>query len=166
MKNDMRITYPLWQMGFISIMMALVFLIGISAKFEVYDDGGFMFTANLPFWHGVIVSVLLLSVFIVLALFIRKVVQHNKKFPTHKISLFTIKPQEYMDDDELFQEVTRRATQKVYSFFSIALPAIAVFFMILPVPRVWIILGILSLSIAQYLIYFLTIRKYTKEDNE
>ena len=36
MKNDMRITYPLWQMGFIAIIMALVFLIGISAKFEVY----------------------------------------------------------------------------------------------------------------------------------
>ena len=29
-----------------------------------------------------------------------------------------------MDDDELFQEVTRRATQKVYSFFSVALPTI------------------------------------------
>ena len=162
----MRITYPLWQMGFIAIIMALVFLIGISAKFEVYDDGGFMFTAELPFWNGIIVSALLLSVFIVMAIFIRKVIQHNKIFPMHKISLFTIKPQEYMDDDELFQEVTRRATQKVYSFFSVALPTIAVIFMIIPIPRVWMILGILSLSIAQYLIYYTTIRKYTKEDNE
>lgn len=166
MKNDMRITYPLWEMGFIAILMGLVFLIGRSASFEVFDEGGFMFTVNLPFMNGIIVYVLLLLFVILAVCFIVKVGKHNKRFPKRKISLFSFKPQEYMNDDELFQEVTRRATQKVYSFFSVALPVIAVFFMMLPIPRIWMILGILSLSMFQYLIYYTTIRKYVAEEDE
>lgn len=166
MKNDMRITYPLWQMGFIAIMMSLVFLIGISSKFEVYDDGGFMFTAELGFVKGIIVAVLLALVFMMLLLFSRQISKHNKNFPEQQISWFSFKPQEYMNDDELFQEITRRATQKVYSFFSVALPVIAVFFMMLPIPRVWMILGILSLSLFQYWIYYRTIKKYVAEEDE
>lgn len=163
MKNDMRVRYPVWQMGFIAIIMALVFLIGESAEFELYDDGGFTFTTQLEFWSGIIVATLLLTVFMMLILFIRSVSKHNKNFPRRKISLFSFRPQEFMDDDELFREVTRRATQKVYSFFSVALPIIAALFIILPVPRVWMVLGILALSLVQYLIYYSTIRKYVTE---
>ena len=165
MKNDMRITYPLWQMAFITILMGYVFLIGRSAKFEVFDEGGFMFTVNLELIGMILVNVIFLLVLILLISFIVKVGKHNKRFPKKKISLFSFKPQEYMDDDELFQEVTRRATQKVYSFFSVALPVIAVFFMMLPIPRIWMIMSILLLSLCQYWIYYRTIRKYVTEED-
>jgi len=160
MKNDMRITYPLWQMGSIVILMGLVFLIGNSAKFEVYNEGGFMLSVDLDLVTGLIVYVLLLLYLITLITFIVKIGKHNKRFPLKKISLLSLKPQEYMDDDELFQEVTKRATQKVYSFFSVAIPTIAIFFIMLPIDRVWMILGVLSMSLFQYLIYYVTLRKY------
>ena len=165
MKNDMRITYPLWQMAFITILMAYVILIGRSANFEVYDEGGFMFTVNLGLVNMILVNAIFLLMVILLISFIVKVGKHNKRFPKRKISLFSFKPQEYMDDDELFQEVTRRATQKVYSFFSVALPVIAVFFMMLPIPRIWMIMSILLLSLGQYWIYYRTIRKYVMEED-
>lgn len=164
MKNDMRVTYPLWQMGFIAIMMGLVFLIGSAMHFETYEDGGFMFTIQLEFMNGIIVYVLLLLCTALLIWFTVKVVRHNKKFPGRKITFFSFKPQEYMDDDELFQEVTRRATQKVYTFFAMALPLISVLFIMLPINKTWIILSILLLSMMQYFIYYRTIRKYVTGD--
>ena len=48
--------------------------------------------------------------------------KHNKRNPSRQMKFMTLKPQEYMEDDELFEEVTRRATQKVYSYFTVALP--------------------------------------------
>ena len=41
------------------------------------------------------------------------------------MKFMTLKAQEYIEDDELFEEVTRRATQKVYSYFTVALPFLA-----------------------------------------
>ncbi len=160
----MRVTYPLWQMGSIAILMVLVFIVGSSANFEVYDEGGFMLTFSLGFVKGMTVYVFLMLYLVTLIAFIAKVGKHNKRFPLQKISLLSLKPQEYMDDDELYQEVTRRATQKVYSFFSFALPVVAVFFIMLPISKVWMIISILLLSLFQYLIYYTTIRKYVAED--
>lgn len=166
MKNDMRITYPLWQMGFIGILMGLVLIIGFSSTFEVFDDGGFEFEFSLgndmPFiFLGCLAVFLLYS-----AIFHWKVSQHNKRMPKYKINTMSWKPQEYMEDDELFQEITKRATKKVYTYFVWALPLLAGFYAVLPLGRIWMISGLFLVAMGQYWIYYRTIKKYVAEEDE
>ncbi|MFJ7934937.1 hypothetical protein [Sporosarcina sp. NPDC096371] len=164
MKNDMRITYPLWQMGAISILMVLVLMTSYSSNFETFNDGGFEFAINFQGKLGVLWGITLL-VFIVYAwLFYWNVVKHNKQMPKHKINAFSWKPQEYMEDDELFQEFTKRATKKVYSYFVWAIPFLASLYLVFQVGTTGMILGLLLLSMGQYVIYYTEIRKYMGED--
>lgn len=166
MKNDMRITYPLWQMGFIGILMLLMLSIDLSTTFTTFDDEGFEFEFylgnELPF-----VFVGLLGVFLLyMAIFHLKVTRHNKRIPEHKINMMSWKPQEYMEDDELFQEITKRATKKVYTYFVWALPLLAGFYAVLPLGRIWMISGLFLVAMGQYWIYYKTIKKYVAEEDE
>ena len=60
MKNDMRITYPLWQMGAISILMVLVLMTSYSSNFETFSDGGFEFAIIFQGELGVLWGITLL----------------------------------------------------------------------------------------------------------
>jgi hypothetical protein len=164
MKNDMRITYPLWQMGAIVILMVLVLVIGFSSVFTTFENGGFEFAVNFHEGLGVIWGgTLLLFVFYFL-LFYWNVVKHNRHFPSNKINIFSWKPQEYMEDDELFQEFTKRATKKVYSYFVWSIPFLAGLSIGFRVGTTGMVVGLLFLSLGQYLIYYKEIRKYVGAD--
>ncbi|MFD1206260.1 hypothetical protein ACFQ38_14270 [Sporosarcina contaminans] len=167
MKGDMRFTYPLWQMGFILLLIGITTIIGIASDYKLTNStDSFLFEFTMEgnsFWYFAIWLAILL---IYLALFRWKLHQHNKRNTDHKLKFSSLKPQEYMNDDELFEDVTRRATQKVYSYFTIALPIVAGFFLILPIGKFGMLNVLLLLAIGQYYIYYRTIRKYIAEDTD
>ena len=167
MKGDMRYAYPIWQMGFILLLIGLTTIIGFTSDY-VLSNGkdGFLFQISLEgisFWY--FAAWLALLVFYLL-IFSWKISKHNKRNPSRQMKLMTFKPQEYMEDDELFEEVTRRATQKVYSYFTVALPSSAALFLMLPIGKFGMLNILLLLAIGQYFIYYRTIRRYMKEDAE
>ncbi|WP_336825564.1 hypothetical protein [Sporosarcina sp. USHLN248] len=167
MKGDMRFTYPLWQMGFILLLIGITTIIGIASDYKLTNSAdSFLFEFTLEgnsFWYTAIWLAVLL---IYLVIFRWKLHQHNKRNTGHKLKFSSLKPQEYMNDDELFEDVTRRATQKVYSYFTIALPFVAGFFLILPIGKFGMLNVLLLLAIGQYFIYYRTIRKYMAEDTD
>lgn len=162
MKGDMRFTYPLWQMGMIAILIAFVWLTQFTTFFKVFEDGGFEFEISfgneIPFLF-IGIQVLLVAY---LLLFYWKIRQHNKRMPAHRITAFSWKPPEYMEDDELFQEVTKRATKNVYTYFVWALPILSVVYILLPIGKRMMIIGLLFLALGQFGIYYLTMRKMLK----
>ena len=157
----MRITYPLWQMGAIVIAMVLTLLVGLSSDFTVEDRG---FEVNVQGEWGVIWGIALFVFFLYLVLFIWRIVRHNGRMPQHKINFFSWKPQEYMEDDELFQEVTKRATKKVYTYFVWTIPFLAGLSIGFQAGTIGTVIGLLFLSMGQYFIYYKEIKKYTGAD--
>ncbi|MCG7346130.1 hypothetical protein MHZ92_18640 [Sporosarcina sp. ACRSL] len=167
MKGDMRYTYPLWQMGFILLLIALSTIIGFTSDYK-FSNGTDSFLLQLSldgfgFWS---LSAWLAVLVMYLLIFRWKMQQHNKRNPGRQMKFMTLKAQEYLEDDELFEEVTRRATQKVYSYFTVALPFLAAFYLIVPFGKFGMLNILLMLAIGQYFIYYRTIRRYMKEDAE
>lgn len=160
MKNDMRITYPLWQMAGIFIIMGFVLLVGYAATVNTFSDGGFGFEFSISGNSGILLNVMLVIVVLYLILFFYNIKKHNERMPKHKISMTTYKPQEYLEDDELFQDVTKQATKKVYTYFAWALPIMAGVYLMLPIGKMWMTVGILLLAAGQYWIYYRTIKKF------
>ncbi|HSO57467.1 MAG TPA: hypothetical protein VLQ66_04435 [Paenisporosarcina sp.] len=166
MKKDIRVQYPLYQMAFIVLFGFMAFsIIGVSKEFNHNSEG---FSYSLEF--NPIESILLLGALFISSIagliFIRKIYNHNKQHPDQKLSMWQIKPIEFLEQDEGMTHITRRAAQKVYTFFVWALPFFAVIFMVFELPRFWVIMGILFLALMQYLIYYVEIRKHLKEDDE
>lgn len=112
MKNDMRIAYPLWQMAGIFIIMGFVLLLGYASSAKTFPDGGFELEISLGRLSSIFMLALLGVIALYLTMFISQILKHNKRMPKHKISMTTYKPQEYLEDDELFQDVTKQATKK------------------------------------------------------
>lgn len=83
--------------------------------------------------------------------------------PEHKIKMGTFKPQEYLEDDEMFEEITKQATKKVYTYYTMILPILAAWYFILPISKTWMIMGILILAAGQYWIFYRTIQKFVSE---
>ena len=104
--------------------------------------------------------------FVMLAIFACQLTRHNKKNPTQKISLFSIRPLEYLEQDEGMTYITRKASQKVYTFITWSLPLLAAIAIVVPIPRLYIIWGILLIALGQYCIYYIEIRKHLKEESE
>ncbi|MEK5039202.1 hypothetical protein [Sporosarcina sp. FSL K6-3457] len=162
MKKDMRITYPLWQMGAIMILMAVVLMTGFSSN--PFEDGVIKFFTDGQGKLDVLKGILVLIFVVYFLVFFLRVAQHNKRMPKHKINLFSWKPQEYMEDDELFQEVTKRATKKVYTYFVWTIPFLAGLSMGFQSGTIGTVMGLLLLSMGQYFIYYKEIKKYTGAD--
>ena len=164
MKNDMRITYPLWMMCFILLIVASIYLIGTTAVIEGRGTDELTFTLSLES-NLLLFSILYILLIGSLITFFIKLVKHNRKYPHKKLPLFYLKPPEYIEDDELFQHVTGLATKKVYTFFISAIPILAVLYIVLPIGKMWMVIGLLFLGVIQYLIYYLEIRKYVAEED-
>lgn len=147
MKNDMRITYPLWQMGAILLMILFTLLYGLSSYIT-----------------NSILGIIFLLIVVYLVLLFWNISKHNKRMPNQKITIFSWKPQEYMEDDELFQEITKRATKKVYSYFVWSIPLLAGLSLGSSLGKIGVVVALLLLSFGQYLIYYREIRKYMGED--
>ncbi|MDI2586187.1 hypothetical protein OR571_03360 [Psychrobacillus sp. NEAU-3TGS] len=166
MKKDFRVQYPLWQIGFMLIFMALVFMITGAVTTYVNNKTSFSYTIQLEALEGGIVF-LLIPVFLIMAIILSsKLKKYNKEHPTKKLSVWRTKPLEYMEDDEAWQMITRVATQKVYTFFTWSLPLSAVFHLLIPTSKILIILNIVVLSLVQYLIFYIHVRKHVTEEGE
>ena len=163
MKNDLRVTYPLWMMCFILLIAASIYFIGTTAVIEGRGIDEFTFSINLES-NLIIFSILFILIWGSLITFFIKIFKHNRKYPHRKLPLFYLKPPEYIEDDELFQQATGLATKKVYTFFASAIPFLSVLYIVLPIGKMWMIIGLLLLGFMQYLIYYLEIRKYVTEE--
>ncbi|WP_040285101.1 hypothetical protein [Sporosarcina koreensis] len=160
MKDDLRLTYPLWQMAGIGIAICFVLLIGYAGSFNMFADGGLEVELSFNTLTGAAAIATLLVFVLYVVLFLRRVARHNREFPDHPISHVKFRPQEYMEDDELFEVFTQRATKKVYAYFNILLPALIAVFCLVPIPKTWIIVIICLASMGQYFIYYRTMRSY------
>jgi len=166
MKKDFRVQYPLWQMAFILIFGGIAFSItGASTEF-INTDKELSYSVNLEALETVVMMVTGLLAIILLIVFMVKFSKHNKQNPTKKISLWQIRPVEYLEQDEGLTDITRRAAQKVYTFFVWSLPTLAVVYLIFDLSKFWMIFGILFIALMQNLIYYIEIRKNLVEGDE
>ncbi|HSI65930.1 MAG TPA: hypothetical protein VK947_00845 [Planococcus sp. (in: firmicutes)] len=168
MRNDFRLQYPLWMMGFVIVFGILAYgVTAIPSGVEVRESETVTsFSVHLgaiETWT-IIGSLVLYS--LMLGVFLLKLMRHNKENPTQKISSFPIRPPEYLEQDEGMTYITRKAAQKVYTFMTWALPMLALAIMLIPVSRLVIIWSILAVALVQYLIYYLEIRKHLKEETQ
>ena len=159
MKSDMRITFPLWMMCFILLIAASIYFIGTTAVVDGQGSGEVTFSLSLES-NLILFSILTVLLLGSLITFFIKLFKHNRKYPDKKLSPLYLNPPEYLEDDELFQQATGLATKKVYTFFVSAIPILAVLYIVLPIGKMWMVIGLLLLGFMQYLIYYLVIRKY------
>lgn len=167
MKNDFRMQYPLWMMGFIGVLG--IFLFGVNSPMTTDIINTENEQSILVEYGAVQGFVILGSVFLYLSMlfiFYMKMRRHNKMNPTQKIPSFAIRPPEYLEQDEGMTHIMRMASQKVYTFMTWSLPALAVFGMFSPLPRIYTVLAILVVAFLQYVIYYKEIRTHLKEEDE
>ncbi|MDN7245943.1 hypothetical protein [Planococcus shenhongbingii] len=166
MKNDFRLQYPLWMMGFIVVLG--IFAYGISSPItEVIEtENETSISVSIGPAGGMFAAGSLVLYLIMLAIFVYKLRSHNKRNPTQRISAFSIRPPEYLEQDEGMTYITRKAAQKVYTFITWGLPFLAAFAIVMPVPRIFIIWGILCIALGQYWIYYREVSKHLKEEAE
>ncbi|WP_051428391.1 hypothetical protein [Bacillus sp. J33] len=138
-----------WSAGIIYILMSLGRNANLSEKIQS------VFMGILP--------ILAILVLLFIALWAGMISNYNQKNPKRKISLFTVVPLEFRDEDEGMQWLTNKACRKVYMFFWSALPLSYVFlFFLSDVPYVPIAV-IMFLATGQFLIYWSEIRKADRE---
>lgn len=166
MKNDFRMQYPLWMMGFLVLLGMFAYGISSPVTEIVNTDTEQSIMIELEPVAGFFVVGTAVLYVVMLFLFSFQLVRHNKRNPAQKVSLFSIRPPEYLEQDEGMTYITRKASQKVYTFMSWSLPLLAVLAMISPLPRLFIVWGILLASFIQYVIYYMEIRKHLKEEIE
>ncbi|MFD1030431.1 hypothetical protein [Metaplanococcus flavidus] len=164
MKSDIRLNYPLWMMAFIAVLG--IFAVGIHSSTVEVNETATSFFIQVEGFAFLLVFGSLILYLIVLSIFIKKVKQYNKNNPHQKISIISLRPPEYLEADEGMTHITRRAVQKVYTFYSWALPVLAGIVIALPLPRLVIIFAILGLAFVQYWIYYAEVRKHFKGEEE
>ena len=165
MKKDFRVQYPLWQIGFMLLFMLFVFVLTGTVTNFVNDATSFSYTIKLEALEGFIIFLMIPVYLIMFIAFMSKLNKYNKEHPANKLSVWR-RPIEYVEDDEAWQMITRKATQKVYTFFSWSLPLSAVIHLFVPTSRFLIILNIVILSLVQYLIYYFYVRKHMVDEEE
>src|SRR5690625_5148525 len=103
-----RVQYPLWNIiGFIPLLLigwGIIYLEGVD------KDSSFGVTLQT----AILIGIVLLAIFSVI--YTAVIIRHNKKYPTQKVNPFRMRPNEFVEDDEMFIQLTMRATKKVYSF--------------------------------------------------
>ena len=166
-KNDFRLQMPMWNAGFIFIIMFLLFsgvygittwdknFQNISLENGTYESN---YLAFIPFLGGSILFI------IYIYLFILRVIQYNKMNPTRKMNFFsitTIQLPEFVDDDEMMQQITNAATRKVYVYYSNMIPLLLLL-LFLPLHRFIYILVISLIIIGQCVIYYRHLSKYAE----
>lgn len=164
MKKDFRVQYPLWQMAFIVLLGFMAFGLTGATSELVNTSNEFSYSLQFNPLETVALFGTLFLTFFLLVIFLMKISQHNKQNPTQKITLLQIRPLEYLEQDEGMVHITRIAAQKVYTFFSWALPFIAMIFLVFELSRFWMIISILFVALMQYFIYYMEVRKHLEEE--
>lgn len=162
MKNDFRLQYPLWMVGFIIVLG--LFAYGMSSPVTEVSETSV--TVSIGGVGGMFLVGSVIVYMIMLVIFAWQLKKHNNQNPGQRISPISIRPPEYLEQDEGMTYITRKAAQKVYTFITWGLPLLAAFVIIIPMPRVFIIWGILLVALGQYWIYFREVRKHLKEETE
>lgn len=166
MKKDFRVQYPLWQMAFIVLFGIIAISITSASSQMIHTDEEFSYSIQFQALESILLFSTLALTFIFLILFFVKVSNHNKMNPKQKLSVWQIRPVEYLEEDEGMTYITRRAAQKVYTFFVWALPFTATIYLVFDLSRFWIVFVILFLAFMQYLIFYIEVRKYLSKDDE
>ena len=166
MKNDLRLNYPIWMMAFIALIGVFAYGIYSPTSHWVNTDSETSLTVEIGAVQGFMVIAALITYLILITVFMMKIKKHNNEHPHQKISIWAIRPPEYLEQDEGMTHITRIAVQKVYTFYTWSLPLLATIVILLPLPRLAIIYGILAVAFGQYLVYYLEIRKHFKEEAE
>lgn len=164
MKQDLRRTYPLWNMAFILILAVIaVGLTSSSVKF-IWAESSFGIEAQAL--DGLLMFAGIAAYLVLITIYLFALKSYNRKNPGRKISPFSIRPPEYMEEDEGMTFITRKAVQKVYTFITWSLPFLALVVIVFPIPKLLIVWGILAVAFGQNLIYYLEMRKHLKEAAE
>lgn len=165
-KNDFRVKFPLWNIVLYTILMiwtySVVYLTDMffnnfEGMFGVNGEINWNISGLLSFFIGLILLILFFIIYFI------KLNRHNKRNPSKKMSAFTLlRLGEFIEDDELFRQITQNATKRVHIFYSQILPLV-ILLMVFPFNRYVFIVVIFLLLIIQNLIYYRHIRKYITE---
>lgn len=166
MKNDFRVKYPLWMMVFIVLLGIIAYSLDSPAMQYINNSNVTSMEMTIEPAKGIVLLVSLALYFTLLAIFLLQLKKYNRQNPTQKISAISIRPPEYLEQDEGMTYITRKAVQKVYTYITWALPILATIAIILPLSKLYIIYGILAVALGQYLIFYFEIRKHVKEEEE
>lgn len=158
MKRDMRVTMPLWQMGGIILTIVLTVIMGKSTEVVSSGKGSLEFTFTLAGTSGFIFCITAILLFLYMILFLGRIYKHNRQYPNKRINAFSFKPKEGTEDNRLFDEITKRATKKVYSYYAWILPIFVGVALLTFWSRTMILLGILVVALGQYWIYYASIQ--------
>ncbi|WP_017379880.1 hypothetical protein [Paenisporosarcina sp. TG-14] len=163
MKKDFRVQYPLWQMAFIVLFGFFVFSVTSATTELINSTDEFSYSFELATLESLLMFGSISLTLVLGAIFASKIAKHNKQHPTQKLTMWQIRPLEFLEQDEGMTHITRKAAQKVYTFFVWALPALASIYLLFELSRFWMIIGILILALMQYIIYYLEVRKHLQE---
>ncbi len=148
---------PLWNIAAIVEMGAIIIPMLLS---DIrWFDKDLIFSLKMDYILGLI-SLGGIFLFVVSCiLLILKTIQFNKENPNRKVNIFSLIPNEYIEDDEMFSQVTNKATRKVYTFLSGAIPMLIIVAAFLP--KIWIVVLLILVAVILNFIYYVEIRKYT-----
>ncbi|WP_102691110.1 hypothetical protein [Rummeliibacillus pycnus] len=157
MRKDLRVQMPLWNIAAIVEMGAIIIPMLLS---DIrWFDKDLIFSLKMDYILGLI-SLGGIFLFVVSCiLLILKTIQFNKENPNRKVNIFSLIPNEYIEDDEMFSQVTNKATRKVYTFLSGAIPMLIIVAAFLP--KIWIVVLLILVAVILNFIYYVEIRKYT-----
>ncbi|RHW40084.1 hypothetical protein D1B33_04350 [Lysinibacillus yapensis] len=150
---NIRMMYP-----FFNIIGCVIFLFigwGFTRNDATISENTFDYTIHPV---GIIAWLILVALCLVFSFLIKR---YNKMNPDKQIKTFTMTPPEYIEEDEMYQYATMKATKKVYTFLIWALPAILLY-IILPLPfsEYGVFFIITVIIIIQNLLYFFEMRKF------
>ena len=168
-KNDFRVQFPLWNIALWAIL--IIYSYGGVYSFDLlfsdfdgmlgYENDNVVINWNIPVLISIILGTILLIIFFVA--YFTKLKRHNKEHPNQKMKPFSfIKFGEFIEEDELFKQVTQKATKKVYILYANMLPIIVII-MFFPIHRYIFMVTIFLTLIIQNVLYYREIRKYIED---
>lgn len=163
MKKDLRFTLPLWQIGGILLTIILTILIGISTEVVRSDSGRAEFELELSTAVGSILIGTIIVLFIYMGFFLWAIYQHNRQYPEKRMNVFSFKPKSSGERDQVFDEITKRATKKVYAYYAWVLPIFVAVALVTFWSRTMILIGILVVALGQYWIYYASIQDHLRK---
>lgn len=160
MKQDFRMTYPLWNMAFILILAVMA--VGFTSSFVNVSKTDSSLSIEAQAVEGFLLFAALIAYLVLITIYLIALQSYNRKNPERKIPAFSIRPPEYMEQDEGMTFITRKAVQKVYTFITWSLPFLALIVMLAPIPKLLIVWGILAVAFGQNLTYYVEMRRHLK----
>ncbi len=153
MKASFSARSPLWQIVATLILFPLLMLVAYSRQNDTTEFN------KLDLFVLIAGAVVLL----LFAAYILMLIQYNRHHPENKVGLFGMSPIELKNEDEGMSMFTAHATQRVYKYYTFALPFTALILLYLP-HSIYITLTVLMLlMIGHYIIYWHAIWPVFKE---